>query len=159
MFFECECGLIGRSCTQMCGINIVDNWILRMNYPNVVTNRIMSLAYVFNAPLMLRRGEKYKKKFLFTFGFLINNSLNYLDAVRYICVYTSILLCWMYSHNNIFLYTQRYMLIACLLCFRRYMMCSKITHSISGLHKVKKRLTLFFFFFFSTMPEKIPLLL
>lgn len=55
MFFECECGLIGRVCTQMCGINIVDNWILQMNYPNVVTNRIMSLADVFNTPLTLRR--------------------------------------------------------------------------------------------------------
>jgi len=40
----------------MCGINIVDNWILQMNYPNVVTNRIMSLADVFNTPL--RREKK-----------------------------------------------------------------------------------------------------
>lgn len=65
VFFECECGLIGRVCTQMCGINIVDNWILQMNYPNVVTNRIMSQADVFNTPLTLRRGGKksYKNKY------------------------------------------------------------------------------------------------
>lgn len=48
----------------MCGINIADNWILQMNYPNVVTNRIMSLADVFNTPLTLRRKKKpsYKNK-------------------------------------------------------------------------------------------------
>lgn len=65
MFFECECGPTGRVCTQMCGINIVDNWILQMNYPNVVTNRIISLADVFNAPLTLRRGGIYKNKCFF----------------------------------------------------------------------------------------------
>lgn len=42
----------------MCGINIVDNWILQMNYPNVVTNSIMSLADVFNTPLTLGRKKK-----------------------------------------------------------------------------------------------------
>lgn len=69
MFFECECGLIGRSYTQMCGINIVDNWILQMNYPNVVTNRIMSLAYVFSAPLTLRRGENIRNVPFYTWIF------------------------------------------------------------------------------------------
>lgn len=64
VFFECECDLIGRVCTQMCGINTVDNWILQMNYLNVVTNRIMSLADVFNTPLTLRWKKKsYKNKY------------------------------------------------------------------------------------------------
>lgn len=123
MFFECECDLIGRVCTQMCGINTVDNWILQMNYLNVVTNRIMSLADVFNAPLTLRWKNKksYKSKCAsLHLIFLINNRLNFHDVINYIYVYTYILICGIYPHSNIHVCIERHMFITSICCFSRY---------------------------------------
>lgn len=55
----------------------------------------------------------------FTFDFLINNRLNYHDAINYIYVCTYILICGIYPHSNMCI--ERHMFILSLCWFSRYM--------------------------------------